>query len=324
MKRYCLFLIAVLLLAGCASAEESAQPLPEATVLPVQTLPREAVEAEAAAMAEEVPPPTGLVLEPEASGEREQRSDGAVVDYSHAEDGYVMACYFGETDKRLKLLLKGPGTTYHYDLPRGQWVVLPLSDGNGDYQAGIYRNVSGTSYAMVMTAEFTVALKDEFAPFLRPNQYVNYLDAPNTVTLGAELCAGLDHPLHKVAAVYEYVVRNLRYDEEKAATVQSGYLPKLDEILTIKKGICFDYAALMTAMLRSQQVPCKLVVGYAGSIYHAWISVWTEENGWIDGAIFFDGHAWKRMDPTFVSSAENREEILEFVENGNYTVKYLY
>ena len=80
----------------------------------------------------------------------------------------------------------------------------------------------------------------------------------------------------------------------------------------------------MTAMLRSQQIPCKLVVGYAGSIYHAWISVWTEEDGWIDGAIFFDGHVWKRMDPTFVSSAENREEILEFVEKGNYTVKYLY
>ena len=127
-----------------------------------------------------------------------------------------------------------------------------------------------------------------------------------------------------MAAVYDYVVQNLSYDDEKAATVQSGYLPDLDEILEIKKGICFDYASMMTAMLRSQEVPCKLVVGYAGNIYHAWISIWTEENGWVDGAIFFDGHAWKRMDPTFVSSAEDRQEILNFVENGNYKVKYLY
>ena len=153
---------------------------------------------------------------------------------------------------------------------------------------------------------------------------MNYLNAPNAVTKGAELCAGLEHPLEKVAVVYDYVVQNISYDDEKAATVQSGYLPDLDEILEIKKGICFDYASMMTAMLRSQEVPCKLVVGYAGSIYHAWISVWTEEDGWIDGAIFFDGHVWKRMDPTFVSSAENREEILEFVEHGNYKVKYLY
>ena len=50
-------------------------------------------------------------------------------------------------------------------------------------------------------------------------------------------------------------------------------------LLEKKSGICFDYAALMTGMLRSQGVPCKLVVGYAGTVYHAWISVWTAEHG---------------------------------------------
>jgi hypothetical protein len=77
-------------------------------------------------------------------------------------------------------------------------------------------------------------------------------------------------------------------------------------------------------MLRSQEVPCKMVVGYAGEVYHAWISVWTEENGWIDGAIFFDGHQWKRMDPTFASTGEGDPEIMEFILNGEYRVKYLY
>ena len=324
MKRYMFLLILVFLLAGCAASPEPTEATTQPTEITQETLPMAAVEAEAAAIIEEVPPPTGVVLKPVAPGDREVRCDAAVVDYSNVEEGYVMVFYFGETDKRLKVLLKGPSTTYNYDLPWNQWAVLPLSDGDGSYQAGIYRNIGGSEYAMVMLAEFDVTLQDEFAPFLRPNQYVNYLNAPNAVTKGAELCAGMEHPLEKVAAVYDYVVANITYDEEKAATVQSGYLPNLDEILEIKKGICFDYAAMMTAMLRSQEVPCKLVVGYAGSIYHAWISVWTEENGWVDGAIFFDGHAWKRMDPTFVSSAENREEILEFVENGDYTVKYLY
>lgn len=320
MKKWFFICILALFLAGCAAAEETVATTQPAT----ETLPVLAVEAEAAALAEEVPPPTGLVLEPEASSLLEVRCDAAVVDHSNTEDGYIMVHYFGETDKRLKVLLEGPNTTYNYNLPQGQWTVLPLSDGDGTYQAGIYRNVSGSEYAMVMLAEFEVTLKDEFAPFLRPNQYVNYLAAPNTVTRGAELCAQLTHPLDKVAAVYDYVVQNIHYDDEKAASVQSGYLPDLDEILQIQKGICFDYAALMTAMLRSQEVPCKLVVGYAGSIYHAWISVWTEEDGWIDEAIFFDGHVWKRMDPTFVSSAEDRQEILDFVEHGNYQVKYLY
>lgn len=328
MKKIAFLLILVFLLAGCAATPESVESLTQPAQIPteetVETLPVFAVEAEAAALAEEVPPPTGVVLQPVAPGDREARCDVAVVDYSNAEEGYVMVFYFGETDKRLKVLLKGPSTTYNYDLPRNQWAVLPLSDGDGSYQAGIYRNISGSEYAMVMLADFDVTLQDEFAPFLRPNQYVNYLNAPNTVSMGAELCAEVEHPLEKVAVVYDYVVQNISYDDEKAATVQSGYLPDLDEILEIKKGICFDYASMMTAMLRSQEVPCKLVVGYAGSIYHAWISVWTEEDGWIDGAIFFDGHVWKRMDPTFVSSAENQEEILDFVEHGNYKVKYLY
>ena len=96
-------------------------------------------------------------------------------------------------------------------------------------------------------------------------------------------------------------MKNLKYDTKKAKTVQSGYLPDLDKVLAKKKGICFDYAALMTGMLRSQGVPCKLVVGYAGSAYHAWISVWSED------------------------TAKNSASIKKFVGDGsNYSPKYLY
>ena len=95
--------------------------------------------------------------------------------------------------------------------------------------------------------------------------------------------------------------------------------------LATGKGICFDYAALMVGMLRSQGVPCKLVVGYAGKEYHAWVSVWTEESGWVDGAIFFDGSTWQRMDPTYISSGKNSAAIQKYVGNGsNYNAMYLY
>ena len=324
MRKYLVLMVLTVFLAGCGGEQPPVTQPTEQIPVTEQTEVTMAIQEEAACLAEEVPPPTGVVLEPEASGEREERSDVAVVDYSHAEEGYIMVRYFGETDKRLKVLLYGPTTTYNYNLPLDEWAVLPLSDGDGTYKAGIYRNIRGMEYAMVMMTEFQATLEDEFAPFLRPNQYVNYQNAPDTVAKGAELCDGMDTALEKVAVVYDFVVQNIRYDYDKASTIQSGYLPDLDEILEVRKGICFDYASMMTAMLRSQQVPCKLVVGYVGDIYHAWISIWTQEDGWIDGAIFFDGHSWKRMDPTFVSSAEDREKILEFVENGNYKVKYLY
>lgn len=321
------------LLCGCGQAEPEMTPV--ATGIPVTvvteapatetpvTMPP-AVESEAAALVEAPPPAVSTVLVAEPSGEQEARCDDVVIDYSHTEDGYIMARFMGQTEKRLKFRVIGPTTVYTYNLPLNQWTVFPLSDGNGSYQAAVYINTHDSKYALVMTAQFEVTLEDEFAPFLRPNQYVDYADAPDTVAKGAELCAGLEHPLEKVAAVYDFTVDNLAYDYDRAATVKSGYLPVLDEVLTEKKGICFDYAALMTAMLRSQEVPCKLVVGYAGSIYHAWISVWTEEDGWVDGAIFFDGSVWKRMDPTFASSNYRSDEIMDFIEHGTYTVKYLY
>ena len=99
----------------------------------------------------------------------------------------------------------------------------------------------------------------------------------------------------------------------------------LDTVLEEKKGICFDYAALMTGMLRSQGIPCKMVFGYAGTIYHAWISVWSETDGWIDGVIWFNGTGWQRMDPTFASSGGGSDDIMNYIGNGsNYTPKYFY
>jgi len=153
---------------------------------------------------------------------------------------------------------------------------------------------------------------------------VNDENASTSTSTAEELTRGVDDVLEKVALIYNYVVTGLSYDYEKAATVQSGYLPDLDAVLTAGKGICFDYASLMTGMLRSQGIPCKLVVGYAGTVYHAWIDVWSPDTGWVDGAIFFDGTAWQRMDPTFAAS-DNESAAKEFIGNGeNYTAKYLY
>jgi len=264
-------------------------------------------------------------LTPKASGIKEKRVSNAVIDYSHTEDGYVMVKYTGQTTKRLKSQVKGPSTTYTYNVTPGQWETFPLSDGNGKYQVALFENVSGNKYAAVTSVSFDVKLTNEFAPYLLPNQYVNYSASSNVVVKAEELIDGETKVLKKVEAVYDFVVSDLTYDKEKAATVQSGYLPVLDTVLEQKKGICFDYASLMAGMLRSQGVPCKLVVGYAGTAYHAWISVWSEETGWVDGAVYFDGTTWQRMDPTFASSGNKSASIMKYIGNGkNYSEKYLY
>lgn len=272
-------------------------------------------------------PAVSTVLTPVASGKSVKNNSSATVDYSNIADGYVMVKWTGGGDPKLKVQMKGPsGTTYTYNLRTdGDYDVFPLSDGSGSYSVTVYKNISGTKYSTVLGASFSAKLTDEFAPFLRPNQYVNYTEDSAAVAKGAELTAGLDDNLEKVGAVYNYVVKTLTYDRKKAQTVTSGYLPDIDKVLEEEKGICFDYAALMAAMLRSQGVPVKLVVGYTGTVYHAWLNVWSEESGWLDGVIYFDGADWKLMDPTFASSGKQSESIMKYINNpSNYKAKYLY
>ena len=266
------------------------------------------------------------VTMPEASGEVTYGENGVTIDASHTADGYVMVkC---EDDSAiLKVILEGPnGTKYTYDLNgQGVYETYGLSDGNGIYSVGIYQNIEGAKYAVLFSQEIEVALKDPFLPFLCPNQYVDYTAESEAVKLAGKLTAGLTDELEQVQAIYDYVIKNISYDTEKARNVKSGYLPDIDAVLAEKKGICFDYAALMTAMLRSQGVPTKLVTGYTGSSYHAWISTYSEETGWVEGVIFFDGTTWKLMDPTFASSGGSSEDIMEYIGDGkNYKEKYLY
>lgn len=230
----------------------------------------------------------------------------ASVDVTNATDGYIRVAYTGTSSARLKAILKGPdGVQYTFDLTKGDYAVLPLTGGSGTYSVGVYVNVTGTKYSTAYSTSFKASLSSEFAPFLASNQYVNYSSSSKVVQLAAELTAKSKTDLDKIKAIYQYAVENISYDKDRAAKVLSGgltgYIPDIDDVLKRGKGICFDYAAVMTAALRSLGIPTKLVIGYAEDIYHAWISTYTKESGWINDLIYFDGSVWKLMDPTFAA-----------------------
>ena len=104
-----------------------------------------------------------------------------------------------------------------------------------------------------------------------------------------------------VREIYHYVIKNVTYDTDKAKNVAYGYLPDVDDTLKTGKGICFDYAALMSSMLRSQGIV-----------------------KWIDDIIEFDGTSWSLMDPTFAAST-NSKGLKEYIGDGsNYVLKYSY
>ncbi len=258
----------------------------------------------------------------------------AVVDASNSAEGYVMVKYTGGKKVSIKVTIAlTNGTQYTYNLNNaGTYESFPISEGDGIYAVKVWEQVEGTKYAVAISSSVAVKLRNAFLPFLYANQYVNYASDSAAVKKAAELIKDCKTDLERLTAIYNFVIGELTYDKDLAAKIQNkqvvGYLPDVDKVLAAKKGICFDYAALMSAMLRSQNIPCKLVVGYAGTTYHAWINVYVEGIGWVDKAVYFDGTSWSMMDPTFMSSAKgakNADEIKKYVGTGsNYSMKYVY
>lgn len=263
---------------------------------------------------------------PQATGEHSEENEQMVIDYSNTTKGYVMAKYKQATTLKLKAGMKCPnGETYYYDITAQKWGIFPLTEGNGIYTVTVFKNISGTSYSVVGSASFEAKLSSPMAPYLTANQYVNYSASTKCVKKAQTLCKSTKTEMDKVKKVYNWTIKYFSYDKKKAQTVQSGYLPNLDKVYKAKKGICFDYASTMAAMLRSQGVPTKLVIGYAGEAYHAWISVYSDQKGWITNVIYFDGKNWNLMDPTFASTSKESSSVMKFIGDGkNYKAKYAY
>lgn len=256
-----------------------------------------------------------------------QSNSKAAVDISKAREGILNIRYTGGKTVKIKVQIANDDkTTYTYNLDNtGTWETFPLTEGDGSYSVKVLENISGTRYAIAYSCSVDVKLTSSFAPFLRPNQYVDYTSESKAVELAAQLTEKKKTDLDKITTIFDYVVDNISYDDAQAVSAESGYIPDIDSVLKKQTGICLDYAAVMASMLRSQNIPCKLVVGYAETTYHAWITVYIDGKGWVDKFIYFDGKSWTLMDPTTISSGNRSKAAKKFAANSdNYTQKYAY
>lgn len=263
-----------------------------------------------------------VVLTGSADGTVTYGNESVTIDASHTQNGYLMISYTGQNPK-VKLQITGADDiTYTYNLHGDGYETFPLTAGSGTYQIGIFENIEGTSYATLFTQSIDAQLENEFDPYLYANQYVNFNANSKAVAEAKKISSSAGDDLEVIQNVYNYMISNFTYDYDKAATVQSGYIPDVDEVFEQKTGICFDYAAVMATMLRCERIPTRLEVGYAGDIYHAWISTYIHDKGWVNGIIEFDGKDWKLMDPTFASTSSDPKDFV--TEADDYVTKYVY
>ena len=263
------------------------------------------------------------VLVPEAPGKKTLGNSPLVLDISDTDQGYLTAVS-DSTDQMMNVQLTAEdGVVYSYFISPGESAVIPFSSGSSTYQVSCYQQISDSQYAALYADTLEIKLANEFLPFLYPNQYVNFTPDSEASKLALSMISEDTSDIDALQIIYNYVVSHVTYDYDLADTVASGYLPDVDETLQTGKGICFDYAALTAAMLRSCDIPCKLQIGYAGDIKHAWINVYIRSRGWVDKAVEFSGDSWSRMDPTFDSNSEDKDTIQEYIgDNNNYTVQF--
>lgn len=99
-----------------------------------------------------------------------------------------------------------------------------------------------------------------------------------------------------VRSVYNYVINKLTYNDEKIKfNVRQGATKALENP---SNAVCLEYADLMIAMLRSQGIPARMVIGYAyaGSL-KASPDVADSLHSWVEA--YVPGIGWMTVDPTW-------------------------
>jgi transglutaminase-like putative cysteine protease len=124
-----------------------------------------------------------------------------------------------------------------------------------------------------------LTLSEEY-DFLMPTGYVP-LDGPL-----AALAEGLpDGATAARARALMDVLRERIVYERGATTVRTT----ADEVLQLGRGVCQDFAHVFLGAARHAGIPARYVSGYlydaeldgGEAASHAWVDVWTEEQGWI-------------------------------------------
>lgn len=239
---------------------------------------------------------------------------------SYSKQGVVDLFYNAGTNKKVKLVISLGRKRYTYDMnDETKYIYFPLQMGTGAYEIEIFENVKEDKYKKVYKKKAYYEIDDDRLVYLNTIQIVDWQDDQTAIQVAEALVRNekirryeaVDGPpfddsdleaiqltdLEKIETIYLYVVHNIRYDYSKPSRLTSDYIPDIEDVFNEKEGICYDYSALLASMLRSLNIPTKLIKGYttATPAYHAWNEVYIEdENRWIVVDTTYDSYLFER------------------------------
>ena len=145
--------------------------------------------------------------------------------------------------------------------------------------------------------------------FLQPDRRVPLQGV--IAELSAQQTQGLQDPLAKARAIYNYVLATMRYDKSGTGWGNGDAIWACTE----KRGNCTDFHSLFIGMMRAAGIPARFEIGFSlptdqheGAIagYHCWAEFYVAPYGWIPVDA---SEAWKhpeKRDYFFGAHDDNR------------------
>jgi transglutaminase-like putative cysteine protease len=162
--------------------------------------------------------------------------------------------------------------------------------------------------ARPVTAQCGVTPKD-LQRYLQPDRRVPLQGV--IAELSAQETRGIQDPVAKARAIYNYVIATMRYDKSGIGWGNGDAI----WACTAKRGNCTDFHSLLIGMLRATGIPARFEIGFPlpadqhdGAVpgYHCWAQFYVEPYGWIPVDA---SEAWKhpaKKDYFFGAHDDNR------------------
>ena len=203
-------------------------------------------------------------------------------DIGNRNNGYIYVWKTVPEEGEYKILVKHESSEENigvldYD-GSGEPVIIPLTEGSGSYEIGLYKKVWGKEYAAKGSCTIYADIPDFTDAFLYPNRYVDYNEDSPFLEDAEQFCSGKSEPeaFERFRAYFE---KCYTYDFVTSIARMSpdyGLNPRIDRTFELHMGICQDLASLAVAMLRSRGIRAAMDIGRANGKSHAWVSVWID------------------------------------------------
>lgn len=209
-------------------------------------------------------------------------------------EGYIYVFGKNERENKEKIIAlvetdkQSEREIYYLDLDEDGFFYkkVYLRHGVKDYNVSVLYNVEGSKYRYVH--KYNVKNTVEVNKFLTSYQDIDSEDV-RIISKAKEITEGKTTDYDKIKAVYEWVSQNHSYDYDKKDKLKNkSYNGASGSIYMLlnKKGVCYDYATLSAALLRSLNIPMQVVVGdieiNGELIRHAWNKAYdSEKKKWI-------------------------------------------